>query len=496
MGMVFAGPFGFRLAGVLSKDGSPVTNKDVSISVKLYRTPTAVAHYTEIHPLFISNGEYELLIGSVTTLSVDACKNGTKDVYITLEIDNGGESAKKPLSSMPYSMIANFAYNAENADAATTSNYATSAGSLTNSNISQFTNDEGYITTANSGITTADADARYMSNSANITISDTLAASKINIGVNNSASGTYASVAGGQYNTASGYVSTVAGGRYNTAGYASNVGGGLGNSASGNYSTVASGWYNTASGHFSNVAGGRNSTANGYASNVAGGYSNTASGYASNVAGGLGNSANGDYSNIAGGQQNTASGNYSNVAGYHNNNDGDYSVVAGGRYLQLSSAADRSFAFGYSGTPVTITQSDAAIFYISGNMGVGQNTNPLYKLDVAGTVNATAYVTTAGDYAEYFEAEEAMVASDLVGINISTGKARVYRSGDELIGIVSSSPGFIGNNNSNTSGMVLVGLVGQLEFNNDQVDIAGRIVKTKDGIKIGVLLSNGKVFIQ
>ncbi|MBN1408606.1 MAG: hypothetical protein JW956_12485 [Calditrichaceae bacterium] len=43
---------------------------------------------------------------------------------------------------------------------------------------------------------------------------------------------------------------------------------------------------------------------------------------------------------------------------------------------------------------------------------------------------------------------------------------------------------------------LLVGLLGQLDFNEDQVEISGRIVKTKDGKKIGVLLSNGKVFIR
>jgi len=35
-----------------------------------------------------------------------------------------------------------------------------------------------------------------------------------------------------------------------------------------------------------------------------------------------------------------------------------------------------------------------------------------------------------------------------------------------------------------------------LYFAEDQVDIVGRIVKTKDDKKIGVLLSNGKVFIR
>jgi len=79
-------------------------------------------------------------------------------------------------------------------------------------------------------------------------------------------------------------------------------------------------------------------------------------------------------------------------------------------------------------------------------------------------------------------------------LNPSSGKVRKYQAGDELIGIVSDKPGIIGGSKVDNS--VLVGLIGQLYFAEDQVDIEGRIVKTKDDKKIGVLLSNGKVFIR
>ena len=42
----------------------------------------------------------------------------------------------------------------------------------------------------------------------------------------------------------------------------------------------------------------------------------------------------------------------------------------------------------------------------------------------------------------------------------------------------------------------LVGLVGQLNFNESQVTIVGKRIYTKDGVKIGVLLNNGKAFIK
>jgi hypothetical protein len=108
-----------------------------------------------------------------------------------------------------------------------------------------------------------------------------------------------------------------------------------------------------------------------------------------------------------------------------------------------------------------------------------------------------AYRTEGADYAEFFQNEEKLKNGDLAGLNLSTGKVRKYGAGDEFIGIVTPSAGFIANakheDNPNYS---LIGLMGQLEFKDDQVVIENRIVETLDGKKIGVLLKSGKVFIR
>jgi len=42
---------------------------------------------------------------------------------------------------------------------------------------------------------------------------------------------------------------------------------------------------------------------------------------------------------------------------------------------------------------------------------------------------------------------------------------------------------------------ILVGLLGQVDFNEEQVITEGGVVKTTDGVEIGILLSNGRIFV-
>ena len=139
----------------------------------------------------------------------------------------------------------------------------------------------------------------------------------------------------------------------------------------------------------------------------------------------------------------------------------------------------------------TGTTSPNSELEVTGGIGVNR------AVDVAvGSVDISgSYLTNGADYAEYFEAEEEVSPGDLVGINLATGKARRYASGDSFIGIAGDKPGIIGNNKDNKEGYALVGLLGQMDFKQDQAVIQGRLVQTVDGKKIGVLLSNGKVLI-
>lgn len=206
-------------------------------------------------------------------------------------------------------------------------------------------------------------------------------------GSNNTASNTTTVVGGGSSNTASGTSSTVGGGLVNTAsGSNSTVSGGVTNTASSPYATVGGGSTNTASGSQSVIAGGQSNTASqGYAA-VVGGLSNIASGPSSFVGGGALNVASSNQSTVVGGYSNTASGQYSFIGGGGRDASGvvfgntaggassvivggygntiavgaNYSTIAGGQNLTLSSAA----AFGYNGSvnAMTIGAGQVSVF--------------------------------------------------------------------------------------------------------------------------------------
>ncbi len=191
---------------------------------------------------------------------------------------------------------------------------------------------------------------------------------------------------------------------------------------------------------------------------------------------------------------------------------GDYGVIHridNNAYYLLSTNAEDQYGMWNDFRPLVYN-------IINGNISLGQavyannsnhfvgiglgNNNPAYPLDVVGNVNTTgSYLTNGSDFAEYFINEEELISGDIAGINLETGKVRKYQIGDELVGIVSNDAGYVGNNaldRENDFDYTLVGLSGQLEFDESQVIIENRVVKTIDGVKIGVLLANGKIFIR
>lgn len=135
-------------------------------------------------------------------------------------------------------------------------------------------------------------------------------------GVQNVASGPYATVTGGTFNRSQGYVSAVTGGDVNTASadksvvvggrdnmatppaQFSVVSGGGGNTAAGAYATVTGGLDNVASGQAATVAGGGENQATGRISLVAGGARGTASGEGAVVLGGFGSSTSAAFSAV------------------------------------------------------------------------------------------------------------------------------------------------------------------------------------------------------
>ncbi|HIH48810.1 hypothetical protein J4460_03140 [Candidatus Woesearchaeota archaeon] len=135
------------------------------------------------------------------------------------------------------------------------------------------------------------------------------------------------------------------------------------------------------------------------------------------------------------------------------------------------------------------------------NVGIGTAAPGNDKLDVRGRAYSSGgWQTTDADYAEWFEKEEPSVPGDSIGINLATGKVRKFQSGDKFLGIHASSPGIVGNRLAEDDADMekthtLVSLLGQVDANLEQAVLNGRVVSTVDGQYIGLLLSDGRIFI-
>ena len=153
--------------------------------------------------------------------------------------------------------------------------------------------------------------------------------------------------------------------------------------------------------------------------------------------------------------------------------------------------------------PVTpFNQTVLIIKENTGNLGIGTDDPGADKLEVNGRAYASGgWQTVNADYAEWFEKEESTAPGDIIGINLDTGKVRKYRIGDKFLGIHSANPSFVGNRLEDDEKVMerdytLVSLMGQVEFDYNQVVISKRKAFTPDGQAIGVVLSNKKLLIK
>lgn len=146
-------------------------------------------------------------------------------------------------------------------------------------------------------------------------------------------------------------------------------------------------------------------------------------------------------------------------------------------------------------------ESTKFILTADGKLGIGTEDPGNDSLDVRGSAYASGgWQTVDADYAEWFEKEEDAKPGDIIGINLLTGKARKYQPGDKLIGIYSTNPAVVGNRSQENDeemqkNSLLVGLLGQLDFDKSQTSIIGQTVYTFDGKEIGTILSNNKILI-
>lgn len=150
--------------------------------------------------------------------------------------------------------------------------------------------------------------------------------------------------------------------------------GGFNNEALGRCSAVLTGENNNANELDSAVLSGDNNITNGQYSAIFTGMYNETVGFLSMVGAGALNLTNGNYSAILGGNRNTTQGTFSAILGGEwNGAGGDYSF-AGTKYMRLSTAAHRTFVWGYNNWWTNLTTPDAFLIFPSGtlgNMGLG-----------------------------------------------------------------------------------------------------------------------------
>ncbi len=320
-------------------------------------------------------------------------------------------------------------------------------------------------------------------------------------GTNHVLNGVDVFIGGGTDNQTDYNYSAVVGGSYNVASSDNSfVGGGSGNTASASYAFVGAGETNTSSGTRSAVVGGKLNTASAGYSFVGGGDHNQSSGTFSAVLGGSYNVAAASQSVISGGILNQANGNGSSITGGESNFTGTMatnSAIAGGSYLELYGSGSFGFRGGNPSAAESIYHDNMAAFVdVSLCVKTGSGCDSL-ATPTAGTIYANIASINGADYAEYFLAEEPMQKGDVAGLNKNSGKLRKYRTGDFLVGIVSTAPGITGNDKiASRPDSVLIALVGQVPVQNTQTKRDGRQVLTLDGQKIGLLLDTGDVFLQ
>ena len=334
-------PRSFSIQGVITDSTSKTIPDGIySITLRLYdKLVGGNTVYSEEYTTPVFKGLFNLKLGSKSPIPSSIAFD--KQYYVGISYNNNPEIARIPLTSVPYSVMAETVPD----------------GSITTSKIA-----DGSIT-----IDKLSPELR-VNRKENSTLANTVTGSYAYVGGGdqNVASGNYSAVVGGYTNKAQANYAIAAGGSTNTASavYAT-VGGGYSNTSSAQSATVSGGASNVANGTYAAIGGGSSNRSSGQYSAVGSGLSNTASGTYSYVSSGSNNSASGSYSSVLGGYSNSISGTYGSInGGFDNIVSGDYSVVAGGNGMILSGDADRSFGFLANGgsRSMTINDQKVAVF--------------------------------------------------------------------------------------------------------------------------------------
>ena len=292
--------------------------------------------FTENQDVTVSDGAFNVLIGSDTPGGVPEDIFDSADVYLSVTVEGEEQTPRRRVGSVP------FAFKAANV-AALEARVEALEALLARVSVSEDGNDI-YVTAANLHILNGQ-DATGTANGLGNLI----------VGYNeerrdgtDARSGSHTVVVGSG-NNYSAYGGIVAGYYNSVSGAYACVSGGTGNSANQAYASVSGGALNVAARQSASVSGGFKNTASGWASSVTGGETNTASEDAASVSGGWTNTASGTYSSVSGGEYNTASGSRSSVSGGNENiAGGEACSVSGGFQRQPGGAADWQGGFFWS----------------------------------------------------------------------------------------------------------------------------------------------------
>ena len=243
--------------------------------------------------------------------------------------------------------------------------------------------------------------------------------------------------------------------------------------ASGKYShsegsgTTASGFYSHAEG-VANVSSGIGSHSEGAVTTASGNYSH-AEGFLTTAS---------TLSSHSEGIQTLSSGTYSHAEGFSTNSIGSYSHAEGGRLIggsQTTSIGLGSHAEGFSTTATTSgshSEGWGTIAYepyqhVSGRWNTTGNTNQYFiigrgtnnasrsnafRVDSAGNVyGAGATYNSGADYAEYFESLSGDSIPYGTVVELLDDKIKVCVDANNAMGVISSNPTLIGNNEGGTA---------------------------------------------
>lgn len=99
-------------ARLVDTSGAPIENA-TSVTFSLYTAQSGgAALYSEVRAIDPENGYFAVFLGEVTPLDWSVVY-GTSQLFIGIEVDNGGEMNRQPIGTVPYSAFADHAANSE-----------------------------------------------------------------------------------------------------------------------------------------------------------------------------------------------------------------------------------------------------------------------------------------------------------------------------------------------------------------------------------------------